>query len=121
MRINEAYEHEPILPYGMDEKSCQTGRCDKTVVQCVDVDAPVVLTPSATVGTVTVSCQGTPSVTCTTDPSGTSCSVVMTQQVCVTIPIRYGVSLTSGEPTIACAGSAGAEQGGCCGCCTCGG
>lgn len=118
MRINEAYEHEPILSCGGEEKGRQCSGCDKTVVQCVDVDAPVILTPTATIGTVVVSCQGTPCVTCTTDPSGTSCSVVMTQQVCVSIPVRFGVALTSEEPTISCAGS-GSTDGGCgckCGC-----
>ena len=118
MRINEAYEHEPILSCGTEEKGRQCSGCDKTVVQCVDVDAPVILTPTATIGTVVVSCQGTPCVTCTTDPNGTSCSVVMTQQVCVSIPVRFGVALTSEEPTISCAGS-GSTDGGCgckCGC-----
>ena len=108
MRINEAYEHEPILPCGAEDKGRQTSGCDKTIVQCVDVDAPVILTPTASIGTVVVSCQGAPCVTCTTDPAGTSCSVVMTQQVCVSIPIRYGVSLISEDPTISCAGSGSA-------------
>lgn len=81
----------------------QTGGCDRTIVQCVDISAPVTLTPTTSVGTVTVACQGLPTVTCTTDMDGTSCSVVMTQQVCVSIPVQYGVELTAGQSTIACA------------------
>ena len=111
MRISEAYEHEPILPY-QAEDSCPVGGCNKTGTQCVDIAAPFTLTPTAAVGAVSITCQGSPSVTCVSDACGSSCTVTMTQQVCVSVPIRYGVSLTSGEPKITCAdGSWG------CGCC----
>ena len=48
--------------------------------------------------------QGMPAVPCTTDATGTSCEVVMTQQVCVSIPVQYKVELTPGQSAIACAG-----------------
>lgn len=102
MRINEAYEHEAILPH-QPEESGLPHACNKIVTQCVDVTAPVVLQPTASLGTVAVSCQGAPTVTCCTDSSGTCCTVTLTQQVCVTIPVRYGVSMSSGEPVISCA------------------
>lgn len=114
MHISEAYEHEPIRPY-QGEDACQMNSCNKVGTQCVDVSAPLVLTPTASVGTVTVTCQGAPDVTCDTGAGGASCTVTMTQRVCVSVPIRYGVTLTSGEPSIACAGDA--EGGGSCGCC----
>ncbi|WP_455582611.1 hypothetical protein [Dysosmobacter sp.] len=104
MRISEAYEHEPLLTC-QSEESCPLSGCNKVGTQCVDVTAPLTLAPTAVVGTVSVSCQGTPRITCTTDASGTSCTVTMTQQVCVSVPIRYGVTLTTGEPTIGCADS----------------
>ena len=100
MRINEAYEHETILPRPGEDLS---NACNKLVTQCVDVTAPVILQPTASLGTVTVACQGAPTVTCCTDPAGTICTVTLTQQVCVTMPVRYGVTLSSGEPTISCA------------------
>ena len=102
MRISEAYEHEPILPY-QAEDSCPVGGCNKTGTQCVDIAAPFTLTPTAAVGAVTITCQGSPNITCVSDACGSSCTVTMTQQICVSVPIRYGVSLTSGEPTITCA------------------
>lgn len=111
MRINEAYEHESILPAQADE-SCLLNGCNKISTQCVDVTAPMTLTPTACVGTVTVSCQGTPTISCVSDPSGASVTVTLTQQVCVSVPVRYGVTMTAGDPTIACAsGCTG------CGCC----
>lgn len=108
MRISEAYEHEPILAYQGEESAVQSS-CNRVGTQCVDVSAPLTLVPAAAIGTPTVACQGAPSITCVTDPAGTSCTVTMTQQICVSVPIRYGVTMTSGEPTISCAES--------CGCC----
>ena len=111
LRINEAYEHETILPYPTEE-SCPMNGCNKVSTQCVDVSAPMTLTPTAAVGAVTVACQGSPCATCVADASGTSVTVTMTQQICVTVPVRYGVTMTAGEPTITCADSCTG-----CGCC----
>ena len=99
MRINEAYEHEPLLSC-----SCEgTNSCGRIGTQCVDIAASAVLTPVATVGDVTVTCQGTPVVTCETNGSGTSCTLTITQQVCVSLPVHYGVTVTCGDAAIACA------------------
>lgn len=101
MRINEAYEHEAILPCPGEDCGC-----NKIVTQSVDIAAPVTLLPTACLGTVTVACQGVPVVSCTADPCGTSSTITVTQRVCVTIPVRYDVSMSTGEPTIACADGA---------------
>ena len=100
MRINEAYDRTPILPYQGEEA---TGGCNKVGTQCVNITAPMTLAPTASVGTITVTCQGSPTVTCVTNEEGTACTLTMTQQVCVSVPIRYGVTTTSGEATIGCA------------------
>ena len=102
LRINEAYEHTSILPY-QGEECCQTGVCNKTSTQCLDVTAALTLVPEASVGTVTVACQGTPTITCVTAPDGSCCTITMTQQICVSIPVCYGVTMGGGETTIACA------------------
>lgn len=105
MRINEAYEHEAILPYQTAEDACPGSgcNCNKISTQCVDVTAPLTLTPTASIGTATVACQGEPVVSCETDPTGSCCIVTLTQKVCVTVPMRYGVTMTAGEPKIDCA------------------
>ena len=100
MRINEAYEHEPLLACGGTEEN--PGTCSKVGTQCVDVAATLTLVPTAVMGTVSVCCQGTPRITCVTNGNGTSCTVTISQQVCVSVPIRYGVTTTAGEPTIGC-------------------
>ena len=102
MRISEAYEHEPILAY-QGEENCQLGGCGRVGTQCVNISAPVVLTPAASIGTVSVTCQGTPVISCVPNGDGTACTMTLTQQVCVSVPVRYGVSMTAGETTIGCA------------------
>ena len=104
LRISEAYEHEPILAYQPGE-SCPSGSCSRVGTQCVNIAAPMVLTPSAVMGAATVTCQGTPVITCVTQDGGATCTVTMTQQVCVSVPIRYGVTMTTGDVTIGCADS----------------
>ena len=96
MRINEAYEHTAMASRGMDSTpSCPVNGCDRTVGQCVDISAPVTLSPNTSIGTPTATCQGQPTVTCTTDAAGTSCEVIMTQQVCVSIPVQGGADARS--------------------------
>ncbi|MEG1593157.1 MAG: hypothetical protein RR350_02020 [Oscillibacter sp.] len=103
MHINEVYEHAPILPY-QPEEACPLSGCTKTVTKCVDIAARVVMSPTAVLGPTAVACQGGPTVTCVVNSSGTSGTITLTQRVCVTLPVQYGVSVTGGESTIACAG-----------------
>ncbi|WP_295745111.1 hypothetical protein [uncultured Oscillibacter sp.] len=110
MRINEACEHMPIQPYPPEEPSVPSG-CNKVASQCVDIAASLTLNPTAVMGTPTVTCQGSPCVTCSTDCGSTSCTLTFKQQVCVSVPIRYGVTMASGEPSIECT-----EENGCCHC-----
>lgn len=107
MRINEAYEHEALLPSSAEEACCTINSCNKTSTQLVDVTALADLSPTAVLGTPTVTCQGSPVVTCTTNSDGSMCTVTMTQQVRISIPVRYGVSIEPGEPTIACSDCCG--------------
>ena len=102
MRINEAYEHEPFL-HCQTEGNCLPNSCSRIGTQCVDVSASVDLVPTVSIGTVAVACQGSPEITCVTNAGGASCTITMTQQLCVSVPVTYGVALTAEEPAIACA------------------
>ena len=101
MRINEVYGHEPITPCQMG--GCPPDPCEKVGTQCVDISAAVTLTPEVTVGTVTVTCEGAPRVTCETNGNGASCTLRLVQQVCVSVPVTYGVTMAAGETAIVCA------------------
>jgi len=112
LRINEAYEHEPILAYQGEEAYPVSG-CNKIATQSVNVSGTMILTPGATAGTAVIACQGSPAITCETAADGSSCTLVVTQRVSVSVPIRYHVEVEAVDPTIACAdGSTGS-----CGCC----
>ena len=102
LHISEAYEHEPILPY-QPEDACPINICNKTASQCVEVSTPVRLTPTAVVGNINVACQGAPEVACVTNDGGSSVTVTVTQKVCVSIPVRFGVEKAEdADPGIAC-------------------
>lgn len=103
LHMNELYQKEKLLPVA-EACSCSGSGCSKSGTQCVEISEPVVLTPTAAVGTLSTTCQGVPEITCETAPDGASCTVTLTQRVCVTIPVNYGVTLTSGQPAIACSG-----------------
>ena len=82
---------------------CSASCIGKAGTQSVDISQPVVLTPTASLGTVVSSCPGTPTVTCVTAPDGGSCILTLTQRVCISIPVSYGVEVSPGEPIITCA------------------
>ena len=102
MRINEVFEHEPILPY--QEEACTPASCDKTGTHCLDITLPLTVTPTATPGTITTPCQGTPRVSCTTADDGLTCTLTIVQRVCVNVPVRFSVAADPLETTICCAG-----------------
>ena len=104
LHISEDYEHERILPY-QTEEACPISSCNKPASQCVNVSAPVTLTPTAVIGSLSVACQGIPEVTCVTGTDGSRCTLMITQRVCVSVPVRFGVEMDSDDPTIACADS----------------
>ena len=97
--MSEIYRKDPVLT----QPCCPATGCNKSGTQCVDISEEVVLTPTVTVGTVSTACQGTPAVDCVTNAEGTACTVTLTQRVCVTIPVTFGVTKTDGDPSIMCA------------------
>ena len=105
MCIDESLSYQKLC-------ACRPDSCSKSASQCVSVSLPIEVSPAATLGEITTSCQGTPTVTCQTDASRNLCVLTVTQQVCLSIPVCYGVSTTAGAAEIACA-----EDSGCgCGC-----
>jgi hypothetical protein len=99
----ESY-HKDALTAAPFACKCPPAGCEKAGTQCVEIAEPVKLEPAAAVGTAVVACQGVPAVACVTDPSGAFCTVTLTQLVCVSIPVTYGVTVTAGTPSITCSG-----------------
>lgn len=99
--MNEVYKKESILAAS---PLCPVSGCSKSGTQCVEISKPVVLSPTAVVGTITTACQGNPVVECENNADGTACTVTLTQRVCVTIPVTFGVAMDESSPGIQCAG-----------------
>lgn len=112
MHISEVFEHEPLLPFRQDE-CLASATCDKVGTQCVNIALPMTVTPVAGVGTTTTTCQGSPTVTCVTAADGLSCTLTVTQRVCLNIPVRFSAVAEAAAPTIACAGNDEQAEGGC--------
>ncbi|MCI2058532.1 MAG: hypothetical protein LKJ80_04920 [Oscillibacter sp.] len=100
--MNEPYKKETQLLSPSELCSCPSGGCNKSGTQCVAISEAVELTPTALVGTLTTACQGQPVIACKTSADGATCTVTLTQKVCVTIPVSYGVTSDPEDPTIAC-------------------
>lgn len=96
----------------INELNGQTNACARLANQCVEVSAPLVLSPTAVLGNITTTCQGNPTVECITNEDQTLSQVRLRQKICLTIPVRYGVSIAAETPRIACS----EEQDGTCHC-----
>lgn len=83
--------------------------CSKTATQCVAVSSAVTLAPTASLGSVTVTCQGNPEVVCVTNEAGTLCTVTMTEKLCISLPVQYGVTITEVGPKIDCGENCGCK------------
>ena len=82
---------------------------DRTCLQCVRIEQPVTVTPTSEIGTASVCYQGAPAVLCERDPAGTRCRLTVTQNICLSIPVRFGVEVSAEDPSIDCAGGCGQE------------
>lgn len=79
--------------------------CKKNVHQHADVQLPVNLEPVTIVGEIITECCGEPSIVCKTNcdcHNNNYCELVITQTICIVIPIEYGVTMCVGKSNIKC-------------------
>lgn len=105
MCINDSVSYQKVC-------ACHLEECARVGHQCVDVSVPVEVAPIARVGEITTTCQGMPTVTCRTEPHCNVAVVTVTQELCLTIPVCYGLNTAVGQPTICCVPGSGSC---CCG------
>lgn len=74
--------------------------CKRNAHQFADISLPVKLKPVTIVGEISTECIGEPSIIC--DYSNNLCEIVITQTICITIPIEYGVKPNVGKSNIKC-------------------
>ena len=80
--------------------------CGTVAEQSFNVCVPVDVTPTATVGNITVRCCGPAIVNHGTDvcpgiPNG-MCNFTVTQRLCAQVPVQFGANVTPGEPRTLC-------------------
>ncbi|MGN0115147.1 MAG: hypothetical protein ACI396_07445 [Acutalibacteraceae bacterium] len=81
---------------------CDNDACQKVGRQYANVSLPVELTPKTKIGKIEAKCCGEPTVCCQTDDCSNTCKVVITQTICINIPIRYELTACTGECSIEC-------------------
>ncbi len=73
-------------------QSCHQLECTKTYFQHANISLPVEIKPAAMVGEIEMECCGEPVLTNRACKDCNTCEVLITQQLCVKIPIVYKVS-----------------------------
>ena len=93
--------------YNEMEQAGVFGRCDESGCSTVNyqyanISIPVEVRPKATTGEITIECCEEPTVECCNNECGNSLDIVITQKVCIKIPVRYQIEACAGEETITC-------------------
>lgn len=86
--------------------------CETTVSQFADICVPITIKPFAYVGESTTTCCGDPTIDygeCPGEICG-SCTFTVSQTICVELPVSFGATAESGEPSVDCGA---AETGSC--------
>lgn len=97
--MKDPYEYYPECLYGNENK------CDKSVKHFMEINVPVDIMPKAKTGKIESECCGEPKVTCEECPKGCKgCRLVITQKVCIKIPLSYEIEIRPGESKADCGG-----------------
>ncbi len=95
--------------YNEMEQTAGFGGCDDRNDGCATVNyqyanisVPVEVKPKTRAGEVTIECCDEPCIECCADDCGTGLNIVITQKVCIKIPIRYQIEACVSEESISC-------------------
>lgn len=91
----------PQKPPKPIDPDCCDG-CTKIGYQYADVSVPVELKPNVKIGKIETECCGEPLVCCTENPAGKGFEALITQKICIKIPIKYNVCADIGETQVNC-------------------
>ena len=77
--------------------------CTGVAAQLVDVSLPIKIKPSAVVGEIDTECCGEPVVTIRQSTCcGKGCHIIITQSICITIPVEFSADAEEGEISAVC-------------------
>lgn len=95
--------------YNEMEQTAGFGGCDDRNDGCATVNyqyanisVPVEVKPKTRAGEVTIECCDEPCIECCADDCGNGLDIVITQKVCIKIPIRYQIEACVSEESISC-------------------
>lgn len=87
---------------------CPTQPCKMDLTHSSNVSIPITIAPFSKIGTIETKCCNEPIITLnSTDPSGeinSVCNFIITQKVCVKIPVEFGANTTIGATYVECLG-----------------
>ncbi|MEG0614416.1 MAG: hypothetical protein RR540_01570 [Oscillospiraceae bacterium] len=76
--------------------------CKNVATQYADISVPISLKPYSRVGEFKTECCGEPQVSYCKSQNGNSCEILITQTVCVRIPLEFGTCTSIGETSFSC-------------------
>ncbi len=99
--MKEPYDYYTECQCGKD------GECNKSVKHLMEISIPVDIMPKAKTGNIESECCSEPTVICEEGPAGCKgCRLIITQKICVKIPLSYDVEVRPGESMTDCCGFA---------------
>lgn len=76
--------------------------CTTVNYQYANISVPIEVKPTTATGEVTIECCDEPCIECSANECGNGLDIVITQKVCVKIPIKYQIEACAGEESINC-------------------
>ncbi len=76
--------------------------CATVNYQYANISIPIAVTPKARVGEITIECCDEPCIECMNCECKNGLDLVVTQKVCIKIPVKYQIEACAGEESIDC-------------------
>lgn len=76
--------------------------CSTVNYQYANISIPIEVRPKTTTGGITIECCDEPCVECCSNECGNGLDIVITQKVCIKIPIKYQIESCVGAESICC-------------------
>lgn len=99
--LNYESVYETKRPPFPPEHCCQE-EFRKEVTENAEVFLPVTIDPSVSIGKIKTESHGDPIVVCEKDECKHVCKLLITQKICVKIPLIYSVTVCASEDGIKC-------------------
>ena len=92
------------LSDGTDYKDtqCETLGCTRIGYQYAEISLPMEIEPRTELGDIMTECCGEPELRCQTCGDCGKCELIITQKICIKIPVSYNANVCAGKERIEC-------------------